>query len=57
MKTMRNVVKAGLIMTVAVMAATAQAEDSIIPEGMVYVGQGPSIMGLDKVPRQIQGAD
>ena len=41
MKTMGNVVRAGLIMTVAVMAATAQAEDSIIPADMVYVGQGP----------------
>ena len=48
MKTMGNAVGAGLIMTVAIMTATAQAEDSIIPADMVYVGQGPSIMGLDK---------
>ncbi|HNP81013.1 MAG TPA: SUMF1/EgtB/PvdO family nonheme iron enzyme [Nitrospira sp.] len=48
MKTMGNAVGAGLIMTVAIMTATAQAENSIIPADMVYVGQGPSIMGLDK---------
>ena len=48
MKTMGNAVGAGLIMTVAIMTATAQAEESKIPADMVYVGQGPSIMGLDK---------
>jgi iron(II)-dependent oxidoreductase len=48
MKTMGNAVGAGLIMTVAIMTATAQAEKSKIPADMVYVGQGPSIMGLDK---------
>ena len=45
MKTMGNAVGAGLIMTVAIMTATAQAEESKIPADMVYVGQGPSIMG------------
>ena len=48
MKTMGNAVGAGLIMTVAIMTATAQAEESKIRADMVLVGQGPAKMALDK---------
>jgi formylglycine-generating enzyme required for sulfatase activity len=39
-----------LIAGVALPAGSGLAEDSFIPADMVYVGQGPSIMGIDKVP-------
>ncbi len=43
-----SVMTAGLIAGVTMLAGTAQAEDSLIPSDMVYVGHGPSAMGLDK---------
>lgn len=32
----------------ALPAGSAHAEESLIPADMVYVGQGPSVMGIDK---------
>lgn len=40
--------RAGLVVGVTMLTATVQADESVIPKDMVYVGQGPSVMGLDK---------
>ena len=37
-----------LIAGMALPAGSAHAEESLIPADMVYVGQGPSVMGIDK---------
>ena len=40
----------GFLLMMGFMASTttAQAEDSLIPANMVYIGYVPSVMGLDK---------
>ena len=43
-----NILRAGLLVGVTMLTATVHADDSLIPKDMVYVGQGPSVMGLDK---------
>ena len=48
MTVMRTVVRTGLIMGIFAVAPVAQAHEAEIPKAMVYVGQGPSIMGLDR---------
>lgn len=37
-----------LVMGLTIPTGTSQAEDASIPKEMVYIGQGPSVMGLDK---------
>jgi iron(II)-dependent oxidoreductase len=44
----RSMMVAILVTLVTILAWTARAEKSLIPNDMVYVGQGPSIMGTDK---------
>ena len=48
MTVMGTVVRAGLVMGIIAGASVAQAHEAEIPKDMVYVGQGPSIMGLDR---------
>ena len=43
-----NVLRAGLVVGVTILTAPVHADESMIPKDMVYVGQGPSVMGLDK---------
>ncbi len=37
-----------LVTGVAMLTGTARAEEALIPNDMVYIGQGPSVMGIDK---------
>ena len=46
------VIRIWLVMGIIAMALTADADDSVIPKDMVYVGQGPAVMGLDRVEPQ-----
>ena len=48
MTTTGNVFVAGLVVGVTMLTATVHADESMIPKDMAYVGQGPSVMGLDK---------
>ena len=41
-------VVAGLMSSLAWFGAIGQAQESVIPNEMVYVGPGPSVMGLDQ---------
>jgi gamma-glutamyl hercynylcysteine S-oxide synthase len=36
------------VISVTMLASTSHAEESLIPKEMVYVGHGPSVMGMDK---------
>jgi formylglycine-generating enzyme required for sulfatase activity len=49
MNLLETVIGTGLVMGIVIMAPAAQADESTIPKDMVYVGQGPSVMGLDRV--------
>lgn len=42
------VLVAGLAVGITIMTLPAQSQQSVIPKDMVYVGQGPSLMGLDQ---------
>ena len=44
----RIIVIAILATTFTIVSTTVRAEESVIPKDMVYIGQEPSIMGLDK---------
>ena len=48
MHTTRIIVITALATAFTTMNPTVRAEESVIPRDMVYIGQGPSIMGLDK---------
>ena len=48
MNMVRHVLGAGFVMGLMVALPAAQAEEATIPQDMVYVGQGPSVMGLDR---------
>jgi gamma-glutamyl hercynylcysteine S-oxide synthase len=48
MHTARMIVIAALAVALTPVNPTVRAEESLIPKDMVYIGQGPSIMGLDK---------
>jgi len=48
MHTTQIIVIAVLATAVTILSQTVRAEESVIPRDMVYIGQGPSIMGLDK---------
>jgi iron(II)-dependent oxidoreductase len=37
-----------LVLSMTMLAWTSHAEESLIPKEMVYVGHGPSVMGMDK---------
>ncbi|MDP3598508.1 MAG: SUMF1/EgtB/PvdO family nonheme iron enzyme, partial [Nitrospirota bacterium] len=37
-----------LVSGVTMLAGPSYAEESLIPKDMVYIGQGPSVMGIDK---------
>jgi len=37
-----------LVISMTMLAWTSHAEESLIPKEMVYVGHGPSMMGMDK---------
>lgn len=39
---------AAVLAVLALATGTSHAEESLIPNDMVYVAQGPSVMGLDK---------
>ncbi len=43
-----GLIGAGLMVGITMLTGTAQGEDKLIPPDMVYVGHGPSVMGLDK---------
>ncbi|GDX88761.1 hypothetical protein LBMAG45_06170 [Nitrospirota bacterium] len=45
----RALVTAVVVAGVAMLSGTSQAEESLIPKEMVYVGHGPFVMGIDKV--------
>ncbi|KXK07921.1 MAG: Hercynine oxygenase [Nitrospirae bacterium] len=47
MKTIERILQVGVITTLSLFSAAAQAEDPLVPKDMVYVGHGPSVMGLD----------
>jgi formylglycine-generating enzyme required for sulfatase activity len=36
------------VTAMTLLSGTSQAEESLIPKEMVYIGQGPSVMGIDK---------
>lgn len=38
----------GFVVGLVMMAGTGHAEESLIPREMVYIGHGPSVMGIDK---------
>jgi len=45
-----------LVISMAMLAWTSHAEESLIPKEMVYVGHGPSMMGMDKgEPAELNG--
>ena len=44
-----TVLQIALVVGIIVIAPAADADDSGIPKDMVYVGQGPAVMGLDRV--------
>lgn len=48
MRTTRIIVIAALTTAFTIVNPAVRAEESLIPKDMVYIGQGPSIMGLDK---------
>lgn len=48
MHTTRIIVIAALATAFTTVNPTVRAEESLMPKDMVYIGQGPSIMGLDK---------
>lgn len=48
MNRLGNVFRAGVVVGVSILTAAVHAHESMIPKDMVYVGHGPSIMGLDK---------
>lgn len=43
-----SLVVAVLVTGVTTLTGTARADESLIPKEMVYVGHGPSVMGIDK---------
>lgn len=48
MMTSTMIVLASLVGSVTLLTGISQAEESLIPKDMVYVGHGPSVMGIDK---------
>lgn len=57
MHTAEIMVIAALAITVTTLNPTVRAEESGIPSDMVYIGRGPSIMGLDKEdPQELANA-
>jgi len=44
----REKIVVGLVAGIWMLAGAARAEESLIPADMVYIGHGPSMMGLDK---------
>jgi formylglycine-generating enzyme required for sulfatase activity len=57
MRTARILVIAALTVAFTTVNQRVRAEESIIPKDMVYIGQGPSIMGLDKEdPKELGNA-
>jgi formylglycine-generating enzyme required for sulfatase activity len=57
MHTARIIVIAALATTCTTLSEPVRAEESVIPRDMVYIGQGPSIMGLDKEdPQELANA-
>lgn len=48
MLTARIIVIVTLASAFTILSATARSEESAIPKDMVYVGHGPSVMGIDK---------
>jgi len=44
----RTIIAAVLVTGMAMLSGTSHAEESLIPKEMVYVGHGPSVMGIDK---------
>jgi gamma-glutamyl hercynylcysteine S-oxide synthase len=57
MHTARIIVIAALATTCTTLSQLVRAEESVIPRDMVYIGQGPSIMGLDKEdPQELANA-
>ncbi len=50
MQTAQKIIIATLTVGYTILTPTAQAEKHLIPTDMVYVGHGPSVMGIDKEP-------
>lgn len=48
MLTVGTKMAAGLMVSIAMLAGTSHAKESLIPHDMVYIGHGLSIMGMDK---------
>ena len=48
MRTSTTIILVSLVAGVTITGEMSGAEESLIPKDMVYVGQGPSIMGIDK---------
>jgi formylglycine-generating enzyme required for sulfatase activity len=57
MRTARIIVIAALTVAFSTVNQSVRAEESMLPKDMVYIGQGPSIMGLDKEdPKELANA-
>ena len=48
MNVSKTIMPTVLVISVTMLAWTSHAEESLIPKEMVYVGHGPSVMGIDK---------
>lgn len=48
MRTSTTIILASLVVGITMTPQMSRAEQSLIPTDMVYVGHGPSVMGLDK---------
>ena len=48
MNILEGLIGAGLMVGITMLTGTAHGEDKLPPSDMVYVGHGPSVMGLDK---------
>ena len=52
---LRTILGVGLVSAMTLLTGTAQADDSMIPADMVYIGHGPSAMGLDREAKAESG--
>lgn len=55
MHTIRIDMIAALVVALTIMITTASAEEHLIPADMVYIGQGGSVMGLDREEPVVTG--
>jgi hypothetical protein len=51
MQTAYTIIVAMLTVGYTLVTLTAQAEDHLIPADMMYIGHGPSVMGIDREAR------